>query len=77
MSSVKSVVISCAGVGSRLGLATTKALVDVGGISIIGRQLEMLRDVEDIRVVVGYQAQDVIIEARKYRNDIIFVYNHE
>ncbi len=77
MPSAKSVVISCAGVGSRLGLATTKALLDIGGKSLIARQLEMLKDVEDIRVVIGYQAADVICEARKYRDDIIFCYNHE
>lgn len=77
MSSIKSVVISCAGVGSRLGLATTKALLDIGGISLIGRQLEMLKEVEDVRIVIGYQAADVINEVRKFRKDTIFVYNHE
>lgn len=77
MPTVKSVVISCAGIGSRLGLATTKALVDVGGMSLIARQLEMLRDVEDIRIVIGYQASDVIDEVKKYRKDVIFCYNHD
>lgn len=77
MSSTKSVVISCAGVGSRLGLATTKALLDIGGKSLIARQLELLEEVEDIRVVIGYQASDVINEVRKYRKDVIFCYNHE
>ncbi len=77
MSSTKSVVISCAGVGARLGLATTKALINLGGKSIIARQLESLKAVEDIRIVIGYQAQDVIDEVRKYRSDAIFVYNHE
>ena len=77
MSSVKSVVISCAGVGARLGLATTKALIDIGGKSIIRRQLEMLDSVDDIRVVIGYQASEVIAEVRRYREDAIFCYNHE
>ena len=76
MSSTKSVIISCAGLGSRLGLATTKALININGKSLIGWQLELLKNVEDIRVVVGFQAHDVINEARKYRDDIIFVYNH-
>ena len=77
MSSINSVVISCAGVGSRLGLATTKALIDINGKSLIALTLEMLKDVEDVRIVIGYQAQDVISEVMKYRSDAIFCYNHE
>lgn len=77
MPSAKSVVISCAGVGTRLGLATTKALVDIGGKTLIARQLDMLKEVEDIRIVIGYQAADVMDEVRKIRDDVIFCYNHE
>lgn len=76
MSSTKSVIISCAGIGSRLGLATTKALININGKSLIRYQLEQLQDIEDIRIVVGFQAKEVIEEVRKYRNDAIFVYNH-
>ncbi len=76
MSSAQSVVISCAGIGSRLGLATTKALIKIEGKSLIAWQLELFQEVEDIRVVVGFQAQDVIDEVLKYRKDAIFVYNH-
>lgn len=76
MSSTKSVVISCAGIGSRLGLATTKALVDLNGKPLIIWQLEHFKEVEDVRIVVGFQASDVINEVRKYRDDVIFVYNH-
>lgn len=76
MSSTKSVVISCAGIGSRLGLATTKALVNINGKSLIAWQLELLKDIEDVRIVIGFQANDVIKEVLKYRRDIIFVYNH-
>ena len=76
MSSAKSVIISCAGIGSRLGLATTKALININGKPLIRWQLELLKDVEDIRIVVGFQASDVISEVRKYRDDVIFVYNH-
>ncbi len=77
MSSVKSVIISCAGVGSRLGLATTKALIDLGGMTLIARQLKMLDSIEDIRVVVGYQAYDIIEEVKKIRPDAVFCYNHD
>ncbi len=76
MPSDKSIVISCAGIGSRLGLATTKALLQINGKSLIARQLEYFKDIEDIRVVVGFQANEVINEVLKYRNDVIFVYNH-
>jgi choline kinase len=76
MSPAKSVVISCAGIGSRLGLGQTKALINIGGKSLIRLQLELLEDVEDIRVVVGYQAKDIIKEVLKIRKDVIFVYNH-
>ncbi len=77
MQTVKSVIISCAGIGSRLGLGTTKALIDIGGMSLIRWQLELFKDVEDIRIVVGFEANDVINEVRKYREDAIFVYNHD
>lgn len=71
-----SVILCCAGIGSRLGLATTKALVSIGGKPLIAWQLEQFRNVEDLRIVLGFQAQDVVNEVRKYRDDVIFVYNH-
>ena len=76
MPAAKSVIISSAGIGSRLGLATTKALININGKSLIRHQLELFKDVEDIRIVVGYQANDVVDEVRKYRENVIFVYNH-
>ncbi len=76
MSSIKSVVISCAGIGSRLGLATTKALINIHGKTLIRWQLELLKDIEDIRIVVGFQANEVIKEVLQYRDDVVFVYNH-
>lgn len=72
----RTVVISCAGMGNRLGLGTTKALVEVDGKPLILRHLEMLEDEKDIRVVVGYQAEKVIDVVRKYRDDVLFVFNH-
>ena len=76
MSSTKSVVISCAGIGSRLGLGLTKALVQINGRSLISWQLELFKDVEDLRIVVGFQANDIIEEVRRYRDDVTFVFNH-
>ncbi|MDR2628803.1 MAG: NTP transferase domain-containing protein, partial [Puniceicoccales bacterium] len=74
--STKSIVISCAGIGSRLGLGQTKALININGKSLIAWQLELFKAVEDIRIVVGYEANEVIKEVLQYREDVIFIYNH-
>lgn len=72
----KSVVISCAGIGSRLGLGLTKALVEINGRSLISWQLKLFKGVKDVRIVIGFQGGEIIQEVRKYRNDVIFCYNH-
>ena len=77
MPATKSVVISCAGLGSRLGLGQTKALLNINGKPLIYWQLLAFKDVEDVRIVVGYQAKDLIDEVLKYRQDVIFINNHQ
>ena len=72
----KSVVISCAGIGSRLGLGLTKALVEINGQSLISLQLKLFKNVKDVRIVIGFQGGEIIQEVRKYRDDVIFCYNH-
>ena len=76
MGNNKSVVISCAGIGSRLGLGLTKALVQINGGSLISWQLRLFKDVEDLRLVIGFQGNEIIEEVRKYRDDVIFCFNH-
>lgn len=76
MSSTKSVVLSCAGIGSRLGLGQTKALIQINKKPLIYWQLQLLKELEDIRIVIGYQANDVVREVLKVRKDVIFIYNH-
>ncbi|MCL2786413.1 MAG: NTP transferase domain-containing protein [Methanomassiliicoccaceae archaeon] len=76
MPPARSVVLSCAGTGSRLGLAQTKVLIEIDGKSLMAWQLELLKDVEDLRIVVGYQADAVVKEVLNYRKDVTFVYNH-
>jgi choline kinase len=76
MSDAKSVVLSCAGIGSRLGLGQTKALVQIDGRSLIAWQLDLLKTVQDLRIVVGFQARDIVSEVLRYRKDVIFVFNH-
>lgn len=73
----KTVIISCAGMGKRLGIGTTKCLVDIDGMPLIIRHLKMLDDVEDVRIVVGYQADKVIEKVLEYRRDVTFVFNHD
>ncbi|MFT3806899.1 HAD-IB family phosphatase [Arenimonas sp.] len=70
-------VLSCAGLGSRLGLNSTKALINFEQRPFVQWQLDGFRDVEDIRVVVGFQARDVIQAVRAVRNDAVFVFNHD
>ena len=60
----KTVIISCAGVGSRLGLNIPKCLVEINNKSLLEFQLEQLQDVDDIRVVVGYK-KDLVIDKIK------------
>ena len=72
----RTVIISCAGMGTRLGAGKPKALIDVGGKPLIAHTLELLNDIDDVRVVVGYQAERVIETVNKYRKDVLFVYNH-
>lgn len=76
MPSIKSVVISCAGIGSRLGLGLTKALLQINGRSLISWQLELFKNVEDVRIVIGFQANDIVKEVLKYRKDVTFIFNH-
>ena len=44
------VIICCAGMGTRLGIGTTKALVDIGGEPLIIRQLKRKRKINRYRI---------------------------
>lgn len=71
------IVICCAGMGTRLGIGTTKSLLDIKGKPLIIRQLELLKEYDDIRIVVGYQADKVIKTVTEYRKDILFAFNYD
>ena len=77
MSISRTIIISCAGMGNRLGIGITKALVMIDGKPLILHQLEHLKNEKDIRIVVGYQAEKVINVVKEYRDDITFVFNHD
>ncbi len=72
-----SVVICCAGMGTRLGIGTTKALVDVCGKPLILRLLEGLEAFDDIRIVVGFQAKRLIDVVNSYRKDVMYAFNYD
>ena len=71
------VIICAAGMGTRLGIGSTKALVDIDGLPLIIRQLEMLKEFNDVRIVVGFQAEKIIKKVNEYRKDIMFVFNYQ
>ena len=77
MQHAKTVIINCAGVGARLGYGHTKALLQFAGKPIIIHHLEKLKHVKDVRIVVGYGANDVIKTVLTYRRDVVFVFNHD
>lgn len=71
------IIICCAGMGTRLGIGTTKTLVNVAGKTLIQRQLELMNDVKDVRIVVGFQAENVIKHVNAIRKDVLFAFNHD
>jgi choline kinase len=50
-------------------------LLSIGGASLLERQLALVSDVEDVRIVVGFEKERVIAAARQIRGDIIFCIN--
>jgi len=77
VSTIKHAVIAAAGLGSRLGLGKTKCLLEIDGRPLISYLLTLLEEVEDVRVVVGFQEDEVMNAVLKYRKDVIFVRNSE
>lgn len=75
MSSIKYAVIAAAGLGSRLGRGKPKCLVAFNGITILEHLLHLVKNVENVRIVVGFMECQVIAEAKRLRSDIIIVRN--
>ena len=71
------VIICAAGMGMRLGIGVTKTLLKLDGKSLIALQLEQLQSFDDIRIVVGFQAEKVIDEVNKIRKDVMYVFNYD
>jgi choline kinase len=68
-------VVSAAGIGSRLGMNTPKCLVRVAGRRIIEWQMDLLCEIPEVRVVIGFLEDAVIDCVRAIRPDAIFVRN--
>jgi len=77
MTQIKHAVICAAGLGSRLGHNKPKCLVEINQKKIIDYQLELLQDIDDIRLVVGFQKERVVAHVRTIRNDITFITNDD
>ncbi|NCE71932.1 NTP transferase domain-containing protein [Odoribacter sp. Z80] len=75
MQNVEHVIISCAGLGSRLGLNKPKCLVEIGGRALIDYQLDLLKDIPDIRIVVGFMEEELIEHVRSIHPNVTFIRN--
>jgi len=71
----KNAVILAAGLGSRLGMDMPKCLVEINDKRLIDYQLDLLKDFDDIRVVVGFKEEAVMEHVSKRRPDCVFVRN--
>ena len=71
------IVLCCAGIGSRLGLGKTKVMLEVAGQTLLQRHLAAFSKVTDLRIVLGFQALSVINSAKSINDEIIFVMNHD
>ncbi|WP_409200796.1 NTP transferase domain-containing protein [Methanobrevibacter sp. DSM 116169] len=76
MKKINCAVISAAGMGTRLGYNIPKTLVDItDDRKIIDYQLELVKDIEDVRLVVGYKSDKVSKYVSTKREDIKIIHN--
>lgn len=75
MNRLKTAVIAAAGQGKRLGKNLPKCLIEVNGKKMIEYQLDLLKDFENIIMVVGFHADEVMEVVKAIRPDVRFVEN--
>lgn len=75
MQNVKHAVIACAGYGSRLGLNIPKCMIKVNERTLLSYLLELTKDIDDVRVVVGFEEDSVVEEVRRYNPNAVIVRN--
>jgi CTP:molybdopterin cytidylyltransferase MocA len=76
VSPVVNVVIAAAGLGSRLGMGMPKAMIAIGGKSLLSRMLAAVGEhVQSIHVVVGYREEMIIEECARHHPHVVLVRN--
>ena len=68
-------IIAAAGMGTRLHRNMPKALAEISGRKIVSYQMELLKEIPHVRIVVGYQADEVIQTVKEIRPDVEFILN--
>lgn len=68
-------IIAAAGMGTRLHRNIPKVLAEINGRCIASYQMELLKEIPNVRIVVGYQADEVIQTVKKIRPDVKFILN--
>lgn len=71
----KTVIIAAAGVGSRLGAGIPKCLVEVNGHAIFEYQLRAFSWADEIRMVIGHMAEEVIRRVSSVNPSVVFIKN--
>jgi choline kinase len=78
LQTVESAVIAAAGLGSRLGLGQPKCMLEIGGRTLLSRQIALLeRHVSTIHVVVGYREDLVVDYCARNHPKVVLVRNPE
>lgn len=77
MRSTDTAIIACAGRGSRLGYSIPKSCIEVGGETLLQRQLDALVDMRHVIVIVGYRRNYVIDELLTHRKRATIVINED
>ena len=73
----KIVVIAAAGKGNRLGAGLPKCLVEVNGHAIFEYLLKAFEWADEIRMVVGYKAEEVIKKVSSVNPKVVFIRNDQ
>lgn len=71
-----SVVIPVAGIGSRMGLDRPKALLNIGGESLLERHLRIIGAEAEIFVVGGFNVASVFEELVRLESSAVLIINH-
>lgn len=78
MQPIGNAVIAAAGLGSRLGLGTPKAMLEINGITILTRLIDSLeKQVDTLHVVVGYREELIIQHCARHHPKVVIVRNPE